>query len=148
MFFYSNEIFNLSNVNSLKCVSMNNHGCKIRTEISNLNTSERISYPFSIKINRCKGSCNTINNPYAKICFPSQIKNINVKVFNLLSRTNETRHIKWHKTCTLDASICNNMQRWNGGRCICECKELIDKGTCDRGFIWNLVIVSGNVIFM
>ena len=86
--------FNLSNVNSLECVSMNNQECKMRTEIISLNTNEPMFYPDSIKINRCKGSCNTINNPYAKICVPDQIKNINVKVFNLLSRTNETRHIK------------------------------------------------------
>ena len=120
---------------------MNNQECKIRTEIINLNNNEPIFYPYTIKINRSKGSCNTINNPYAKICVPDQIKNTNVKVFNLLSRTNETRHIKWHKTCKckcrLDASICNNKQRWNDDKCICECKELIDKGTCDKGFIWN-----------
>ena len=58
-----------------------------------------------------------------------------------MPRTNETRQIKWHKTCKckckLDASICNNKQRWNDDRCICECKELIDKGTCDKGFTWN-----------
>ena len=58
-----------------------------------------------------------------------------------MSRTNETRHIKWHKTCKykcrLDASICNNKQRWNDDKCRCECKELIDKGMCDKGFIWN-----------
>ena len=98
-------------------------------------------FPYSIKINRCKGSCNTINDPYAKICVPDQIKNTNVKVFNLISRTNETKHIKWHKTCKckcrLDASICNNKQRWNDGKCRCECKELIDKGVCDKGFIWS-----------
>ena len=53
-------------------------------------------YPLfhSIKINKGKGSCNTINDPYAKLCVPDTIKNINVKVFNLMSRTNETRHIK------------------------------------------------------
>ena len=73
---------------------MNNQECKIRTEIINLNTNEPIFYRYSIKINRCKSSCNTINNPYAKIWVPDQIKNINVKVFNILSRTNETRHIK------------------------------------------------------
>ena len=50
-------------------------------------------YPYSIKINKCKGSCNTINDPYAKPCVPDTIKN-NVKVFNLMSRTNETRHIE------------------------------------------------------
>ena len=69
------------------------------------------------------------------------IKNINVKVFNLMSRTNETRHIEWHKTCQckcrLHASLCKNKQRWNEGKCRCECKELIDKGICDKGFIWN-----------
>ena len=133
--------FNLSSVNSLECVSMNNQECKIRTEIINLNNNEPIFYPYNTKINRCKGSCNTINDPYAKICVPDQIKDTNVKVFNLMSRTNETRHIKWHKTCKckcrLDASICNNKQRWNDDKCRCECKEFIDKGMCYKGFIWN-----------
>ena len=120
---------------------MNNQECKIKTEIINLNTNERMFYAYSIKINRCKGSCNTINDTYAKICVPDQIKDTIVKVFNLMSRTNETMYIKWHKTCKckcrLDASICNNKQRWNDDKCRCECKELIDKGMCDKGFIWN-----------
>ena len=86
--------FNLSNENSLECVSMNSQERKIRTEIINLNTSEPMFYPYSIKINKCKGRCNTINDPYAKTCVPENIKNTNVKVFNLMSRINETRHIK------------------------------------------------------
>ena len=56
-------------------------------------------------------------------------------------RTNETRHIEWHKTCKCEckfgANVCNNKQRWNKNKCRCECKELIDKGICDKGFIWN-----------
>ena len=40
-------------------------------------------------------------------------------------------------TCRLDASVCNNKQRWNEHRCRCECKELIYKGICDKGFILN-----------
>ena len=84
---------------------------------------------------------NTFSDPYAKLCVPDTIKNINVNVFKLMSRTNETRHIEWHKTCKckcrLDASVCNNKQRWNEGKCRCECKELIDKGMCDKGIIWN-----------
>ena len=83
--------FNLSNVNSLEFVLMNNQECYIRSEIINVNTNEPMFYPYSIKINKCKGVCNTINDPYAKICVPDTIKNINVKVFNLMSRTNETR---------------------------------------------------------
>ena len=69
------------------------------------------------------------------------IKNLNVKVFNLMSRTNETRYIKWHEACKckcrLDASACNNKQRWNEDKCMCKCKELIDKGLYNKGFIWN-----------
>ena len=40
--------------------------------------------------------------------------------------------------CRLDASVCNNKQRSNKDKCRCECKELIDKRTCDKEFIWNL----------
>ena len=58
-----------------------------------------------------------------------------------MSRTNEARHIKWHEMCKckcrLDASVCNNKQRWNDDKCRCECKELIDKGVCDKGYAWN-----------
>ena len=133
--------FNVLNVNTLECVSMNNQDCKIRPEIINLNSNEPLFYRYSIKINECKGSCNTINDPYAKICIPDNIKSTNVKVFSLMSRTNETRHIKWYKTCKcncrLDVSVCNNKQRWNEDMCRCECKELIDKELCDKGFIWN-----------
>ena len=50
-FFTVMTFFNLSNVNSLKCVSMNIKECKIRTEIINLNTNEPMFYPYSIKIN-------------------------------------------------------------------------------------------------
>ena len=58
-----------------------------------------------------------------------------------MSRTNETRHVKWHETCKckcrLDASVCNNKQHWSKDKCRCECEQLIDKGVCDKGFIWN-----------
>ena len=106
-FFNENRIFsnktlfscNVLNVNSLKRVSMNNKKCKIRPEIINVNANEPLFYPYSIIINKCKGICNTINDPYAKLCFPDTITNLNVKVFNLMSRTNETKYIEWHKTC-------------------------------------------------
>ena len=58
-----------------------------------------------------------------------------------MSRINETRHVKWHKTCNckcrLDKSVCNNKQYWNEDKYRCDCKELIDKGVYNKGFIWN-----------
>ena len=41
-----------------------------------------------VKTNKCSGSCNNIYNLYAKICVPDTVKDLNVKVFNLRSRTN------------------------------------------------------------
>ena len=57
-----------------------------------------------------------------------------------MSRTNETRPIKLHETCKcicrLNKIICNK-QIWNKDQCRSECKELIDKGLCDKGYIFN-----------
>ena len=66
---------------------------------------------------------------------------MNIKVFTLMSRTNKTRHVKWYEVCkrkrTLDASVCNGKQCWKDDKCRCESKEFINKGICDKGFIWN-----------
>ena len=120
---------------------MTNQDRNVRPEIINVKSDEPGFYPFSIETSKCIGSSNNINDSYAKICFPDVAKNLNVKVFKLMSRTNETRHIESHETCKckfrLDASFCNNKERWNGDKCRCECKQLIDKGVCDKGSIWN-----------
>ena len=86
-------------MNSLECVSMNNQECKARPKIIDVNSNEHVLYPYSVKISRCGETCGNINNPYTKLCVPDVVKNINVKVFNLMSRVNETRQIIWHETC-------------------------------------------------
>ena len=62
-------------------------------------------------------------------------------MLNLISRTNETRHIEWHESCKckyrLDGSVCNNKQRWIDDKYRRESKELIHKGVCNKGFILN-----------
>ena len=87
----------------MSCISIKHQECRVRPEIINVKSNNPIFYPFSIKINKCSGNCNNINNPYAKMCVPDVIKDLNVEVF------------KWR----------------------CECKGLIDKRVCDKGFIWN-----------
>ena len=92
----------------------------------------------------------TISIIHMQNYFPDIAKNVNVRAFNRMSRTNETRHSEWHETCEykcrLDANVCNYKQRWNDDKCICESQEFIDKGVCDKGFIWNPIVVSVNVI--
>ena len=85
----------LSNfTNALNCISVKNQGCKTRPQVVNVNSNNHILYPFSIKTSKCSGNCNNINYPYAKICVPDVIKDLIVKAFNLMSRTNETRFIE------------------------------------------------------
>ena len=47
---------------------MNNQECKVRPEIIIINNETS-----------CCGSCNNINDPYAKLCVPDVVKNMNVK---------------------------------------------------------------------
>ena len=84
----------LVSVIPLRCISLKNQECKVRSKIADINSNNPIFYPFSVKINKYSGNCNNINNPYAKICVPDTVKDLNVRVFNLMSGTDETRHIK------------------------------------------------------
>ena len=93
-------------------------------------------YPYNIKVNRCSGNCNNISNPYSEVCVPNIIKNITVKIFDLMSLKNKTKQIKWNESCKSVCRlhpICNNKQKWNKDRCRCEC--LINKECCNK--FWN-----------
>ena len=103
----------------LNCISMKNQEWKVRQEIINVNSNNPVFYTFSIETNKCSGNCNNINNPYAKICVPDVIKDLNIKVFHLMSRTNETIFIEWHEKC----------------KCKCRLDAIVCKGVCEKGFI-------------
>ena len=135
MMFFS---FSLPNVKSFNCISINNQEYKVRPQIVIVNSKESVFFPFSINA----AVVAIISIIHMQNCvFLMLFKNLNVEVFNLISRTNKTRHIEWLETCKckfrLDGSVCNNKQRWNDDKYRCECKELIGKGLCDKGFIWN-----------
>ena len=76
---------NLSSVNPLKCISMNNQECKVRPQIVNANSDETVFSSFSVKTSKCSGNCNNINYPYAKLCVPDVVRNLNVRAFNLMN---------------------------------------------------------------
>ena len=71
---------NLLSAALLSCISMNSQECKVRPQTVDLNKDEPVFFPFSIKTSKCSGSCNNINNPYAKLCVPDVVKILNVKV--------------------------------------------------------------------
>ena len=61
-FFLGLTVLSGSITGALKCVSLNNQECKVRPKIVNVSSNNPIFYPFSVKINRCSGNCNS-NNP-------------------------------------------------------------------------------------
>ena len=132
---------NSLNAIPLSCISMTNQEHQTRSQVTNVNGDESAFFPFSIETSKWSGSCNNINYPHAKICVPDIMKNLDVKVFNLMPSTNEARFIEWYETCICEfkfgKNVCKKKQSWNKNKCRCECKELIDKGVCDKRFIWN-----------
>ena len=59
-----------ASVNSLNCILMNNQECRARPQIVNTNGDDPVFFLFSIKTNKCSGSCNNIKNPHAKLRVP------------------------------------------------------------------------------
>ena len=60
-------------------------------------------YPFAVKLNRCFGSCNTLNDLSNKICVSNKTEVLNVHVFNLMAWINEskilTKHVSYKGKC-------------------------------------------------
>ena len=84
-------------------------------------------YPFTVKLDRCVGSCNTLNDLYHKLCAPNKTKFSNIHVFNMTTGINEskplTKHISCECKCKFDGGKCNSNQKWNNDKGWYECKE-------------------------
>ena len=138
------SLFSILKVNALECVSVFNQNCMPRPKILNINEGigEALFYPYNVQVNKCSGSCNTLDDPMARICVPKIIKNVNMKVHNFLMRLNETRKVLWHESCKcvcrLNSSVCNSKQIWNSDTCRCDCNEdFAGVVSCDKGYMWN-----------
>ena len=106
-----------------------------------LNSDKTLFCPFTVNMNKCGGSCDTINDSYAQVCYPNKVKNINAKVFYLISGVIETRFLVQNESCEckcrLNGSVYNSKQNWNHGECMCACKELNDWGSYEKNYMWN-----------
>ena len=82
----------------MKSVSLTDRPCQARPKLVSINSDKTLFYPFTVSVNECGGSCNTIDDPYARVCVPNKIKNINSKVFNLMPEINETTFLVQHES--------------------------------------------------
>ena len=138
------SLFGIIKTKALECVSVVNEKSMSRPKIFDVNegVGEALFYPCNLQVNKCSGTCNTLDNPLEKLCVPYVIKGLNMKVYNFLTMLNETRNVLWQESCKcvckLNSSVCNNKQIWNSNTCRCDCNEdcagIIN---CAKGYTWN-----------
>ena len=95
-------------------------------------------YPFAVKLDRCLGSCNTLNDLSNKMCAPNKAKNLNLSVFDMITGKNESKILTKDISCEckfkFDGRKCNSDQWRNNDRCQCECKK---RHVYEKDYIWN-----------
>ena len=78
--------------NHTKCILLSNQKRMTQPTLINLHANEYSQefhhYPFAIKLNRCVGSCNTVNDLSNKVCIPNKTENLNLSVFNMITGIN------------------------------------------------------------
>ena len=134
------SLFGIIKTKVLECVSVVNQKCMPRPKILNVNEGigEALFYPYNVQVNKCCGSCNTLDNPIEKLCVPNVIKGLK----DFLTMLNETRNVLWHESCKcvckLNSSVCNNKQIWNSNTCRCDCnKHFAGIISCAKRYMWN-----------
>ena len=92
-----------------------------RPTVINLNPVELNYYPFMINLDKCIGSCNAVDGLSTKIYSPSKTKDIDVKVFNMITRINEDKtlikHISCGCKCKFNSTTCNSNKKCNNDTC-------------------------------
>ena len=70
------SLFGIIKTKALECVSVVNQKCMSRPKIPDVNEGigEALFYQYNVLVNKCSGSCNTLDNPMFKICVPKVIK--------------------------------------------------------------------------
>ena len=69
------SLFSIIKTKALECVSVINQKCMPRLKILNVNEGigEALFYPYNLLVNKCSGSCDTLDTPMSKICVPNVI---------------------------------------------------------------------------
>ena len=50
-----------------KCLSLNNQPCETTLTLVHINPHEVLFYSFTVSINKCGGSCDTIDDPHVSV---------------------------------------------------------------------------------
>ena len=102
--------------NHVKCVSLSNQNCMIQPSLINLHpnkySQEFHYYSFSVKLDRCVWSCNTLDNLSNQVFVPNKTEDLNLSMLSKITRINEsktlTKHISCECKCKFDGRNCNS----------------------------------------
>ena len=102
-----------------------NQKCMTQPTLSNLHPNEYSQefhyYPFAVKLERCVGCGNTLNDLSNKVCVPNKTEGLHLSMFNMIRGINEsktlTKHISCECKCKFDGKKCNSDQWWNNDKC-------------------------------
>ena len=148
------SIVNVSN--HAKCVSLSNQKCLTQPTLINLHPNEYTQglyyYLFAVNLDRCIGSCNTLNDLSNKACVPNKTEVLNLTIFNMVTGINEAKTLKKHIPCKFkskfDRRKCNSNQKWNNDKCRCEFKTPKKHRTYENiifGILLHLVTKMVNI---
>ena len=98
--------------------------CLTQSTLINLHPNEYCQefhyYPFAVKLDRCIGSCNPLNDSSYKVRVPNKTEDLNLSVFNMITEIYEskilTKDISCKCKCKFDRRECNSNQWWNNDK--------------------------------
>ena len=117
----------VNGTNHTKSVALSNRRCMTQPTLINLYPNEYSQefhyYPFSVKLDKCVGSCITINDLSNKVYFPNKTEDLNLSVFNMITGIIGSKILKKQISCEckckFDGRKYNSNQWWNNGKCRC-----------------------------
>ena len=93
-------------------------------------------YPFVVNLDRCTGSCDTLNDLSNRAYVVNKTEDLTLNVFYIITRINEseilTKHISCECECKFDSRKCNSNQKWNNDKCRCESKKSTEYHLCEK----------------
>ena len=104
-------LLSFSETLATKCIPLSKETCKIRPTLINLNPLELKYYPLMISLEKCSGSCNSVNDLYRGIYVFYIKRNINVKVFNMMTNKNEAKAMVKHISCDCKCKFKSKMEQ-------------------------------------
>ena len=138
--------------NHKKCASLSNKKCTTQLTLINIRSNEYTQglcyYVFVINLDKYVRSCNALNDLSKKVYVPNAIEDLNLNVFNIITRINESKTLTKHIPCKckfrFDGRKCNSDQKGNNDKRQCKWKNVKEHHVCKKDCVWNPVACSWN----